>query len=80
MGLLAKDKKALENSLEEARAEAEAESKGKHDTNLKLKAAQSEIEALNEQLEEESSAKVSYPTKISAGKNFGGQYISEHEI
>jgi myosin heavy subunit len=65
VGLLSKDKKSLEAALEEARGEAEAESKAKHDTNLKLKGAQAEIEALNEQLEEESSAKATVQQKLS---------------
>ena len=46
--------------LIKARGEAESEQKARHDTNLKLKAAQSEIEALNEQLEEEAVAKVGF--------------------
>merc|ERR1711910_95735 len=64
-GLLSKEKKALEQALEEARGEAEAESKAKHDTNLKLKAAQSEIEALNEQLDEEAASKATLQQKLS---------------
>jgi len=82
IGLLTKDKKSLEQALDEARGEAEAESKAKHDSNLKFKAAQAEIEALNEQLEEESSAKAAMQMKLSkamaeAGK--GGFGIEDSE-
>jgi len=73
IGVLSKDKKTLEQALEEARGEAEAESKAKHDTNLKLKAAQAEIEALNEQLEEESSGKAAMQQKLSKALAEGGK-------
>jgi len=84
VGVLSKDKKALEGALEEARGEAEAESKAKHDTNLKLKAAQSEIEALNEQLEEEAASKSQMQQKLSkamadAASGKGGGSIEDSE-
>merc|ERR1711962_612234 len=84
IGLLTKDKKSLEQALDEVRGEAEAESKAKHDTNLKLKAAQSEIEALNEQLEEEASTKAVMQQKLSkaladAASGKGGFGIEDSE-
>merc|ERR1711962_1710086 len=84
IGLLTKDKKSLEQALDEVRGEAEAESKAKHDTNLKLKAAQSEIEALNEQLEEEASTKAAMQQKLSkaladAASGKGGFGIEDSE-
>merc|ERR1739838_462965 len=65
LGIATKDKKSLAGALDEAKGEAESESKARHDTNLKLKAAQSEIEALNEQLEEEATAKSQMQLKLS---------------
>merc|ERR1711962_670813 len=84
IGLLTKDKKSLEQALDEVQGEAEAESKAKHDTNLKLKAAQSEIEALNEQLEEEASTKAAMQQKLSkaladAASGKGGFGIEDSE-
>jgi len=65
LGLANKDKKALDAALQEARGDAESESKARHDTNLKLKAALSEVEALNEQVDEEAAAKASLQQKLS---------------
>ena len=55
----------MDAALQEARSEAESEQKSRHEVNLKLKAAQSEIEALNEQIEEESIAKTALQQKLS---------------
>jgi len=79
LGLASKANKSLEAALNDAKDTAEAEAKGKQDNYNKLQKALSEVDALNEQIEEEQSSKADVQKKLSNANSEIQQWKSKFD-
>jgi len=80
LGVAQKQSKAIQALLDETKDVAEAEAKGKHDAQNKLKQANSDLEGLQEQLDEESTQKAALASKLSKALADAAAWKNKYDV